>query len=125
MTRPSGTSEPWQVVVVPYPFVERGGTKRRPALAIGSEGFAPSGHALLAMITTAVRRPWPGDTELLDHRDAGLRRPCIVRLKLFTLDRRLIRRTVGRLSERDRERVLASLCGCLALAGQPAGKVSA
>ncbi len=102
-------------MVVPFPFVEGGGTKRRPALVISAEGFAPSGHAVLAMITTSTRRTWPGDVELTDYGDAGLHRPCIVRLKLFTLDRRLILRTAGRLSERDRNGVESSLNRFLAL----------
>ena len=100
--------------MVPFPFVEGGGAKRRPALVISSEAFGPSGHAVLAMITTGARRTWPGDVELVDHGDAGLHRPCIVRLKLFTLDRRLILRTVGRLSGRDRKSVGGSLRRCLA-----------
>ena len=95
--------------MVPFPFVERGGAKRRPALVLSTEAFEPSGHAVLAMITTGARRSWPGDTDLVDHRDAGLRRPCLVRLKLFTLDRKLILRTVGRLSAKDRKSVAGRL----------------
>ena len=109
MRKRSRTCRPWEVVVVPFPFVEGGGTKRRPALVISAQAFGPSGHAVLAMITTSARRTWPGDVELLDYGDAGLHRPCILRLKLFTLDRRLILETVGRLSTRDRDSVRGSL----------------
>ena len=103
------------MVVVPFPFVERGGAKRRPALVISDGGFAESGHAVLAMITTGSRRSWPGDVELVDYQEAGLRVPCIVRLKLFTLDGRLILRRLGRLSERDRRGVETSLRRFLAV----------
>ena len=95
--------------MVPFPFVEGGGAKRRPALVISAEAFDASGHTVLAMITTSTRRTWPGDVELVDYGDAGLHRPCILRLKLFTLDRRLILGTVGRLSERDRKSARGSL----------------
>ncbi len=95
--------------MVPFPFVERGGAKRRPALVVSGEAFAPSGHLVLAMITTGGRRRWPGDVELVDYRAAGLRRPCILRLKLFTLDRRLIVKTLGRLSAVDRQAARDSL----------------
>lgn len=115
MTKRSRTFEPWDVVVVPFPFVERGGAKRRPALVISSEALEPSGHLVLAMITTSARRRWPGDVELVDYRAAGLRRPCIVRLKLFTLDRRLIARTLGRLSAADRTSARDSLRRFLAV----------
>ena len=71
---------------------------------ISTAAFEASGHAVLAMITTGGRRSWPGDVELVDYRDAGLHRPCILRWKLFTLDRRLILRTLGRLSAGDGKR---------------------
>ena len=89
--------------------LERGGAKRRPALVVSAEVFAPSGHVVLAMITTNARRRWPGDVELVDHGEAGLHRPCILRLKLFTLDRRLIVRRLGRLSTADRKAARDSL----------------
>ena len=54
-------------------------------------------------------RPWPGDTELADLRAAGLNTPCLVRLKLFTLDNRLLAKRIGRLGENDRATVLAEL----------------
>jgi mRNA interferase MazF len=115
MTKRSRTCRPWDIVVVPFPFVGGDGAKRRPALVISSEAFGPSGHAVLAMITTSTRRTWPGDLELADLGDAGLDRPCILRLKLFTLDQRLILRTIGRLSARDRKRVGGSLRRFLAI----------
>jgi mRNA interferase MazF len=103
---------------VPFPFVEGDGARRRPALVVSSEAFGPSGHVVLAMITTSTRRAWPGDVELVDLGDAGLHRPCILRLKLFTLDRQLVLRTIGRLSARDRKRVGGSLRRLLANGGR-------
>ena len=94
---------------MPFPFVERAGAKRRPALVISAGAFAPSSHVAMAMITTGARRRWPGDVELVDYRDAGLHHPCVIRLKLFTLDRRLIAKTLGRLSAADRKAARDSL----------------
>jgi mRNA interferase MazF len=101
------TCEIWDVIVVPFPFSEIAGTKRRPALVISRSSFNENGHTVLAMITTRAHHPWPGDTELNDRRSAGLNLPCIVRLKAFTLDNRLIIRKIGRLSSPDRRRVSA------------------
>lgn len=89
------------VAVVPFPFSERPGSKRRPALALSVRTFNRSGHTVLAMITTKTHAPWPGDRPIQDLDPAGLPRPCIVRMKLFTLDNRLILRKAGRLSDRD------------------------
>jgi len=92
------------VVVVPFPFAERAGTKRRPALVLSKKAFNDNGHTILAMITTKAHHPWPGDTDIEDQHAAGLHVPCMVRLKLFTLDNRLIVKRIGRLAEDDRGR---------------------
>jgi mRNA interferase MazF len=98
--------EPGDVMVVPFPFSERPGTKRRPALALSSGDFnREAGHTVLAMITTSSDPPWPGDVIIEAFDEAGLPRRCIVRLKLFTLDNRLLLRRAGHLGRKDRKRV--------------------
>ena len=95
------TCEAWDVVVVPFPFSERSGSRRRPALVLSKPSLNKAGHTIMAMITTSSRNPWPGDVEIADLAAAGLRVECRVRLKLFTLDNRLILKTIGRLSPAD------------------------
>lgn len=92
---------PWEVVIVPFPFTEQAGTKRRPALVLSTREFNENGHTLLAMITTKTHTPWPGDITIENLSLAGLNTPCIVRLKVFTLDNRLIIRCIGRLAEKE------------------------
>lgn len=75
------TSDRWTVVVVPFPFGDQPGHKRRPALVLSHKNFNRSGHTILSMITTASHRPWPGDVRLAEPGKAGLDVPCIVRLK--------------------------------------------
>jgi mRNA interferase MazF len=101
--------EPWSVIVVPFPFTDRPTDKRRPTLVISTRSFNQRGHSVLAMITTKAAPAWIGDTRLRDHTEAGLPVPSLVRLKLFTLDNRLIQRKAGTLSRRDRLRVASSL----------------
>jgi mRNA-degrading endonuclease toxin of MazEF toxin-antitoxin module len=91
----------YDVVVVPFPFVESTETKRRPALVVSDSAFNEHGHCMLAMITTKRHPAWPGDTEIEEYDAAGLHLSCIVRFKLFTLDNRLIIRKIGRLSQGD------------------------
>lgn len=98
-------SELWDVVVVPFPFTERADTKRRPALALSTTAFNESGHTVLAMITSKTHLPWPGDTDIEALELAGLNTPCMIRLKIFTLDNRLILKKIGCLSPTDRARV--------------------
>lgn len=97
--------DPSDVVIVPFPFTEKFGEKRRPALVLSLKAFNANGHTVLAMITTKSHSPWPGDTSIEDLSGAGLHVPCIVRLKIFTLDNQLIIRRSGSLAEKDRRNV--------------------
>ena len=104
------TFEPFDVVVVPFPFTDREADRRRPALVVSSPDFnATHDQSILAMITSAGGGEWPSDVAIRDWREAGLSVPCKVRLKLFTLDDALILRKTGALSERDAEAVRDSL----------------
>ncbi len=100
---------PWDVVVVPFPFAGRQDTKKRPALVLSNMEFNRSGHSVLAMITTKGHVPWPGDSEIKEYSSAGLNLPCQVRLKVFTLDNRLLLKKIGRLSENDSKKVKKNL----------------
>ena len=109
------TFEPFDVVVVPFPFTDRESERRRPALLVSSPEFnATHDQSILAMITSAGG-DWPSDVAIRDWRKAGLSVPCKVRLKLFTLDTTLILRRTGALSERDAEAVRDGLCRFLAV----------
>ena len=105
--------EAWDVVVVPFPFSERTGSKRRPALVLSRPNFNKAGHSVLAMITTRARRPWPADVEIANLEQVGLQIPCIVRLKMFTLDNRLLIKRIGSLSTVDRREVTSALRAAL------------
>lgn len=99
----------FDVVAVPFPFVDSRRTKRRPAVALTAKGFNREGHCVFAMVTTKAHAPWPGDTEIQDFTAAGLNLSCLVRLKLFTLDNRLIAKKIGRLALKDRAALGASI----------------
>jgi mRNA interferase MazF len=103
--------ERFDVVRVPFPFTDRMAAKNRPALVLSDSNVfnALSGHAVMAMITSLANTPWPCDCPILDLESAGLPAPSKVRLKLFTLDLRLVRGTLGRLSARDESAVQAML----------------
>ena len=109
MTRRSVICDRWDVVVVPFPFSDKAAEKRRPALVLSNTTFNATGHTVLGMITTRDHHPWPGDCTLEDYSEAGLPLPCLARLKLFTLDNRVILRRLGHLSDPDRMRVESNL----------------
>ena len=95
----------WDVVTVPFPFTDKPAVKKRLALVLSNTAFNRSGHTVLVMITTKGHRPWPGDSEIEEYSAAGLNLQCQVRLKMFTLDNRLLLKKIGRLSENDSKKV--------------------
>jgi mRNA interferase MazF len=101
----------WEVVVVPFPFSDVPARLRRPALVLSCPGALGNviGHSVLAMITSAGHRRWPLDVPLADLSAAGLPAPSVVRLKIFTLDDRLVERRVGALGPPDASAVRAAL----------------
>lgn len=103
--------QPFSVVRVPFPFSDRAATKNRPALVLSdNERFnGLAGHSVLAMITSASNSPWPLDCVIGDLEAAGLPAASKVRMKLFTLDNRLLRGRLGRLAEPDQRAVKAAL----------------
>jgi len=74
-------------------------------LVVSKAAFNQHGHSILAMITSGAHQPWPGDTPVTQLKTAGLHQHCLVRLKLFTLDNRLILKAIGRLAPSDRNAV--------------------
>jgi mRNA interferase MazF len=102
--------ERFDVVVVPFPFVDVATTKPRPALALSSTAFnRANGHTVLAMITRATHTQWPSDQAIEDLRPTGLRESSVVRFKVFTLDNRILRRRIGKLRGDDARHCAAAL----------------
>jgi mRNA interferase MazF len=98
--------EQFAVVVVPFPFADRASARRRPAVVVSiPESLGRRvGHSVMAMITSAGNPPWPFDVRIDDREAAGLPQPSVARMKLFTLDERLVLRVAGRLAAGDTAR---------------------
>lgn len=108
--------EPYSVVKVPFPFTDRETHRQRPALVLSSTEFGrQSGHSLMAMITSARHSSWPLDVTVTDLETARLPVPCVIRMKFFTLDHRLVISHLGSLSPHDQEAFRAALRQLLSL----------
>lgn len=94
------------IVLLAFPFSDATGAKRRPALVLLDTGDQ---DIVVARVTSqAARSPW--DVNIVAWQQAGLLLPSIVRVdKLATLEKRLIERQMGSLSDDDRNRVRAAL----------------
>ncbi|MCF6246255.1 MAG: type II toxin-antitoxin system PemK/MazF family toxin [Desulfobacula sp.] len=82
----------FDVVAVPFPFTDQNTEKRRPALILSDYKIFNdvTQNCVMAMITSTKNPDWPLDVKIGSIKKTGLPAPSMVRMKLFTLDSRLI-----------------------------------
>ena len=99
--------EPGDVVLVPYPFGERAGGRKRPGLVISPAEFnEATSEIVIAQITSRLSgEARPGDYTIEGWRDANLPRPARIRCRLATLQNSLVLRRLGKLSEAEFSKV--------------------
>ena len=94
--------KPGEIVVVPFPFIDKPVQKLRPALVLSNNPDGGAGnHLVLVMITSAKRSRWESDIILKEWQIAGLKAESIVRWKIFTIESVLIKERRGKLSPND------------------------
>jgi mRNA interferase MazF len=100
MTNSDVRYDPFDVVVVPFPYADRLAEKRRPALVISNRKLAVHGLIWVAMITSADNEAWSSDVVITDLKRAGLPAPSVVRVaKIACIEPGRIDRRVGRLDK--------------------------
>ena len=91
------------VVLVPFDFTDRSGTKWRPAVVISSDRYnQETPDVLIASVTgnmRAVRHP--GDRQIVGWQTAGLLMPSLAQAKIATIENRLVGRKLGTLASGD------------------------
>lgn len=98
------------VIAVPYDYSDLTGGKVRPAVIVSSERYnAVQPDVVAAGISSNIIRVGSYDHVLVDWRRANLRYASVVRGRLLTIEQRIIRRFVGRLSVDDLDAVEAQL----------------
>jgi len=104
------TFEPFDIVEVPFPFIDAPVRKVRPALVLSFPEFNQTNAAIiLAMVTSTGRASWHHDVALEAWQEAGLRKPSIVRWKVFTLETALVLGKRGHLAQHDQKAVRNAL----------------
>ncbi len=106
--------EPFDIIVVPFPYADRLAEKRRPALVISNRKLAALGVIWVAMVTSVGNEPWPADVAIADLKRAGLPAPSVVRpAKIACIDPARIDRRIGRLDKGATRSVAQRLRGFL------------
>jgi mRNA interferase MazF len=99
------------VVTVPFPFIEKDKTKRRPALIISDPSLAKEfGFYWLLMITSKTKEEWLGDVEIKSLTKAGLPKESVIRTaKLATVTAETIIAKRGEIALAERKKILNTL----------------
>ena len=91
------------VVLVPFPFTDQSGIKKRPAVVVSSSGYNASRRDIVIMaITSQVRQP-PGfgEVTVAGWQATGLIKPSVFKPVFTTIEQSLVVRTMGALSAAD------------------------
>lgn len=103
---------PGSVVLVPFPFSDLSGRKRRPALVVSPAGFHEE-DLILCAITSQVPETlseWDASLVAEDMVEEKLPKKSVVKVgKLFTMHRRLIAGDFGTAKEQKLDEVLDKL----------------
>ncbi|MCB1941930.1 MAG: type II toxin-antitoxin system PemK/MazF family toxin [Candidatus Accumulibacter sp.] len=91
------------VVLVPFPFTDQSGTKKRPAVIVSSSSYNAGRRDLIIMaITSQIRTPLGvGEALVASWQGAGLIKPSLRKPVVATIEQGLVVRTMGALSAND------------------------
>ena len=104
------------VVLLPFPYTDQSGSKRRPALVLSTDAYnTRRGDIIVAPITGNLSTGQADDTPLADWGDAGLLKPSVVKGVIGTVEQTLVVRVLGALSVADLQKVEQTFAGVLGL----------
>lgn len=104
------------MVLVPFPFTDQSGIKKRPAVIVSSRAYNVNRRDIVIMATTSqVCTPLSlGEAMVTDWRAAGLLKPSLLKPVLTSIEQRLVIRSMGGLSADDQAMLRALLAQILA-----------
>lgn len=93
------------IVLVRFPFTDQVGSKQRPAAVVSSAAYNRARPDLILLAVTSQVKPKPGfgEARIADWQAAGLLKPSALKPILFTAEKTIIARTLGRLKAADQE----------------------
>ena len=103
------------IILVPYPFGQRAGGRKRPALVVSPTDYnRATGELIIAQITgRMLEESRAGDYKIENWKEANLPHPAVVRSRLATLETSLVLRRLGKLTASDLQSAKAALSDVL------------
>ncbi len=94
-----------QIVLVRFPFTDQRGGKQRPAVVVSSADYNQARPDIILMAVTSQIRAKTGFGEAViqDWQSARLLKPSAIKPIVFTAEKTIVRKTLGKLSDKDQE----------------------
>jgi len=89
------------VVLVPVPYTDQSGSKKRPAVVVSGTSFNRRADIIVMAITTQFRQPRAGTVLIASWRQAGLIAPSLVKPTVMTINKTLVCKKLGQLKPVD------------------------
>ena len=108
---PTTTYNFGDIVLVPFPFTDQTGTKKRPAVIVSSSAYGSARRDLVVMaITSQVSSSVGfGEVRITAWKAAGLLKSSLVKPVLTTIERRLVVKKLGQLGTADQTELRKTL----------------
>ena len=93
------------IVLVPFPFTDQTGIKKRPAVIVSSAAYNTARREVVIMAVTSQARPAGaiGEVQVKDWKGAGLIKPSVVKPVITTIEASLVIRRLGQLKKEEQE----------------------
>lgn len=101
------------VLLVPFPFTDQVGTKKRPAVIISSAVYNSAQRDLVIMAVTSQLRPSGaiGEALVANWQSAGLLKPSAIKPVITTIEQTLVIRRLGQLTTEDQQALRGAISG--------------
>jgi len=99
------------IVLVPFPFTDQSTTKQRPAVIISSAAYQLERADLIILAVTSQARSGNtvGEVHVKDWKQAGLLKASVMKPVIATIERRLVRKRLGKLSTEDQRSLRSAI----------------
>jgi len=105
--------EPGEVILVPFPFSDLTGVKKRPAMVLAD--IEVRNEIICLMLTSVKIKSEKYEYNIVKWEEAGLLKPTVARIhRLFTLHRNMVNKKLGRLTAEEYNMILKRVIDLLA-----------
>ena len=103
------------IVLVPFPFTDQSGVKKRPAVVLSSAAYNEARRDVVIMaVTSQIKSSGTfGEVIIEDWQAASLLKPSAIKPVFATIEQTLILKRLGQLSARDQPALRKAIAGII------------